>query len=155
MNDQIDGSANLSQEVRHLRDERTILDRLHKLCSAIDGPDEAAWLDCFNPDGFFTWAASAEADLQLDLRGHSALAEWFTQHRQSKPLGTQTHVVLHPVVEISDGSALVRSSYLTLRLVGSEIVVASTGYYVDRLTRYTDGSWRFAEHVAVGIMSRS
>lgn len=140
--------------IQHLLDERALTDRIHSVCYAVDGADSAAWLDVFTPQGVFTWRASDDAAPALDLRGHEALAAWFSQHRNNNPIGSQMHIVLHPIVSIDGDAAHAKSAYQTLRMADGQIVVASAGRYEDRFVRSADGAWRLAEHHAIGVMMR-
>ena len=148
--DLIDPAARLQR----LEDNRAVTDRIHAVCYAVDGSDRSAWLDLFTPQGVFTWRASHDAAPALDVRGHDALAAWFEQHRTTNPIGSQMHIVLHPIVAIARDEARARSAYQTLRTADGQIVVASTGWYEDRLVRSADGAWRLAEHHAIGSMMR-
>ncbi|MDB5424953.1 MAG: hypothetical protein JWQ29_2369 [Phenylobacterium sp.] len=147
-------SDDLAARLQRMEDERDIVTRLHAVCYAVDGPDEAAWLDGFTAGGVFTWRPAAGAEPKLDLRGQAALAEWFAGHRKNNPLGTQVHIVLHPIVSLGGDTARVKSTYVTLRLVEGEIVVASSGRYDDGLSRCADGAWRLDEHHSIGNMMR-
>ncbi len=140
--------------LQRLEDERAVVARLHSVCFAVDGTDEAAWLDVFTPAGVFTWRATDDAVPALDLRGHEALAVWFRTHRTNNPVGSQMHIVLHPIVTIDGDEARAKTAYQTLRMIDGQVVVASTGRYDDRLVRSADGAWRLAEHHAVGSMMR-
>jgi hypothetical protein len=142
------------ERVRLLEDQRAVLLRLNAACFAIDGAEKDSWLKCFTEDGVFTWAPSADGATLLHCRGHESLAEWFSAHRASIPAGSQVHVLLHPLVEISGDAARVISTYVTIRSIGEEIGIKSAGRYHDRLARCSDGEWRLVERRAIGQMSR-
>jgi hypothetical protein len=134
--------------------ETAIIRRLHQTCYAVDGSDLNAWLDCFTTDGVFSWAPSEGAPLALDVQGARALARWFEQHRSSIAVGTQTHLLLQPVINVAGYSARALSTYLTLRNFTGEIGIASSGRYVDDLILSENGVWRFVSHAAIGGLAR-
>lgn len=148
-----DTGAELAARLDRLEAERDVLNRLHEACVTVDGPSAEAWLDCFTRDGAFSWAPSEGAARELDLNGRAELAAWFAQHRVTNPVGSQMHVLLHPVIAIEAEVAAATTSYMTLRMGADGLFVASAGVYADRLRREADGRWRMSEHRATGARS--
>lgn len=149
------GAVALSDRLARLEDERAVATALYRLCAVVDGPSVSDWTACFTADGTFSWSPGRDAALALDLRGSDALAEWFARHRTINPVGTQLHLIHHPVIEIDGDEARAVTTYATIRAQSGDLPVASTGVYHDRLVRCSQGRWKVAAHHAVGAMSRS
>ena len=146
--------AQAMARLRAVEDRDAVRDLLHRICTTIDASLADDWLNCFVADGRFSWNRDGDPTLLLDLNGRRALADWFTHHRASNPVGSQTHIVLHPVVIVRGDRAEASSSYMTLKKMGGEVVVASAGRYADVATRCPDGGWRIVSRSATGSMMR-
>jgi len=151
----LSGDGAVLARLKILEDRLAIVELLHRVCFTIDNDVPGDWLDCFVAEGIFSWGSDPDAPPVLDLRGRDALAFWFDHHRASNPIGSQTHIVLHPVVTVAGDIATVTSSYMTLRAIGGDVMVASAGRYADRLRREPDGCWRLVERRAIGTMMRT
>lgn len=136
--------------------ESDVRSLLSRYCHAMDGDDVQALLDCFTADGGFRYFAVGEQEPMLDYRGHEQLAAWFAEHRESTPIGSQTHVTVNPDVAVDGSEGEVHSTYLSVR-EGPEggIVITATGRYHDRVTRGDDGRWRFADRICQAFMPRA
>lgn len=150
-----DGCAGVLARLQLLEDREAILELLHRVCFTIDGAVVADWLECFVPEAVFSWTRDPDVPPVLNLRGRDALAVWFAQHRDANAVGSQTHIFLHPVVSVRGDIADVASSYMTLRAVDGDVVVASAGKYADRARRGHDGRWRLVERRSFGTMMRT
>ena len=137
----MDDNLAVEAQVQRLEDIESIKGLLHELTLAVDDDAADDWLECFTVTGRFSWAPSADADPLLDVNGRDDLREWFEGHRVANPVGSQTHLMLHPVIEVTGDTATVRSSYVTLKFFDGEIVVATSGRYRDRLDRQPDRRW--------------
>lgn len=145
--------SKLAARLARLEAERDILHLLHAVCTAVDGEVAAAWLDCFTQDGAFSWAPIEGAAVGLDLNGRAELGDWFTKHRTINPVGSQMHLLLHPVIVVEGDHARATTSYLTVRRTADGLQLASAGRYMDQVRRESDGPWRVSEHRAIGAMS--
>jgi SnoaL-like protein len=146
--------ANADVALAALLDERNVIDALYAYCEAADAETPGAFVDCFTPDGLFTYRASATATPSLTCRGHEALERWFRERLPVVVPGTMNHTTVHPRVAIDGDEARVTSRFLSIRAREGALVVASTGSYDDRLVRCQDGRWRFLERHSIGDMPR-
>lgn len=145
--------STLAAQIARLEAERDVLHLLHALCTTVDGDSVTAWLECFTQDGAFSWAPADGAPLGLDLNGRGELGEWFARHRKQNPVGTQMHVLLHPVIVVDGDHASATTGYLTVRRTADGLQVASAGRYMDVVRREADGRWRLSEHRAIGALN--
>jgi hypothetical protein len=152
---ELPGDGAILARLKILEDRTAIVELLHRVCFTIDSDVAGDWLDCFVAEGVFSWGSDPDAPPVLDLRGREALASWFNNHRASNPVGSQTHIVLHPMVTVTGDTATVASSYMTLRIIGGDLLVASAGRYADRAWRDPKGRWRLVERRAIGTMMRT
>jgi hypothetical protein len=147
--------ADLLSRVQRLEDEQAIVARLHRISFAADRDDEAAFLDCYTADGIFSYASARGEPKVFEAKGRKALADWFAGHRATTPLGSMTHIILHPVITWDGGVARVMSTYTSIRAVGGELMQTTVGEDYDELVRSADGQWRLRARHAVGTMRRT
>ena len=69
----------LLARLQALEDEAAIIRRLHAYGHAIDGGDEAAWVDCFTADGIFE-GFTRRGERLYRLQGHTELAAFVNGH---------------------------------------------------------------------------
>jgi 3-phenylpropionate/cinnamic acid dioxygenase small subunit len=145
--------------LRRLEDERAILALSEAYSTAIDTEAIEDWLALFTEDGRFAWRPGAgdrrgqagDGGWLLDLRGQDALRRW-AEDGGVQPMGRENHVSRPPLIGSIDGDAAESVTwYVILRWQRQRIDVISTGRYVDRLVRGTDGAWRFKERLAEGV----
>jgi len=137
-----------------LLDERDVLEVIYDYCEAADADTPDAFVDHFTEDGLFTYRASADAPLSLEVRGRAELEKWFVERLPVVPPGTMNHTTVHPRVSVAGDTAESRSRFVSVRARDGGLFVASTGSYRDRLVRCEDGRWRFAERHSIGDMPR-
>src|SRR5258707_2766 len=93
----------LEKRVARIEDEKEILQVLHAWCSAADRSDEAAWVDCFTEDAVSD-LRSRDGEQLRRLCGRHELRQWIAERTQS-PEPWHRHMVLNPVITVSDGTA--------------------------------------------------
>jgi hypothetical protein len=141
-------SDDVLARLQALEDEAAIVRRLHRYGHAIDGGDEAAWIDCFTADGVFEGYGRREGgDPLYRLEGRAALAEFVNGHTR-RPFAYHVHGLLEPVVELDGDRARCVSYFVVLQHHESEPRVRVLGRYHDELVRDSDGEWRFARRTA-------
>jgi hypothetical protein len=137
-----------------MSDEIEVLSLLGRYCRAMDGPDVSRLLDCYTHDGVFQYYAADADEPLLDLHGHEQLTEWFAHHRETTPIGSQTHVSVNPSIAVDGSTASASSTYLSVREApGGAIVITATGTNADRIV-LEDGRARFAERICRAFMPR-
>jgi hypothetical protein len=134
--------------------ERGVIERLYAYCEAADAETPDAFVDCFTPDGVFTYRTFADTEPSLTCRGHAELERWFRDRLPTVPPGTMNHTTVHPRIVVDGDRAKSTSRFVSIRACDGALVVASTGTYHDRLVRSDDGRWRFLERQTVGDMPR-
>jgi hypothetical protein len=150
----VTGRVSADAALAALLDERNVVDLLYVYCEAADAETPEAFVDCFTPDGLFTYRAAADATPSLTCRGHDELERWFRERLPVVPPGTMNHTTVHPRVTVDGDEARATSRFVSIRAREGALVVASTGSYDDRLVRGQDGRWRFLERHSIGDMPR-
>lgn len=148
-------TQDLALRLTALESDSEITAQLYRICYAVDGEDQSAWLDCFTEDGVFQWTPHGECAPVLDVAGRDALGAWFVTHREKNPAGMQTHVLLHPLIERSADAAQVKSTYLSIRAGEAGLGIASVGIYRDTLRRSPDRVWRLKARRAFGFPTQA
>jgi 3-phenylpropionate/cinnamic acid dioxygenase small subunit len=113
--------------ITEARDE--ILQLLYRYNHLFDSGDADGWADLFIDDGVLEGAG-------IVMSGRPALVEF------AASVTGLRHVVVNPVVEVSDDSATVHASLLVYH--GTNLFMA--GSYEDDVVRTSEG-WRFVKRV--------
>lgn len=138
----------LMAEVQLLRDERDILDTLHRYTHAFDygrGDDLA---DCFTSNGVFeargNIPGAPPTPFRLvgreELRAHldERMGVWRSQHK---------HIQTNARITVRGDAATVLSYYMGLHADEGARQLGTFGRYEDTLVRDADGRWRIQTKV--------
>jgi hypothetical protein len=143
----VDDGGALTEELRTLLEERAILRMLHTYAHAMDYGDEAAWVDCFEPDAVFDVVEVVGGRRVHREDGHGDLARYVAGY--PKPPHFRKHIVVDPLIHLRGDEADVEAYWLLLQRddeAGTPIV-AAFGHYRDHLVK-RDGRWRIAVRLA-------
>ena len=141
----------LEDRVRHLEDGRQILRTLHDYCTSFDQDRPDAWVDCFTEDAVLIYEGGLGPDggkrPPRKFTGRSQLNEFIrnipTVQRQSMP----KHFSADAIINTKGNEATVESVVALIIDVNGAPELISTGRYLDRLRRCSDGRWRFCERL--------
>jgi hypothetical protein len=139
----------LSERLQVLEDERAILQTLHQYGHSMDYGPDAAFIDCFTPEGVWD-VQMRQSSAGFQCRGHSEIAASLAgQTEMRAPALYAKHFVMDPQIAVTGDEASVVSYFLRVepRDAGPTQIVAS-GRYLDRMVRCDDGRFRFVERVA-------
>jgi 3-phenylpropionate/cinnamic acid dioxygenase small subunit len=143
----VDDAGPLADDLRLLLEERAVLRTLHEYAHAMDRGDEAAWVDCFEPDAVFDVVEVVGGRRVHREEGHGDLAAYVAAY--PKPPHFRKHVVVDPLIDVRGDEADVRAYWLLLQRDDADgtPVVAAFGSYRDHLVK-RDGRWRIASRFA-------
>lgn len=151
-----DTVRDLEARINRLEAERDINDLLARYGHAIDYGLEHEWVDCFHEDGVFDMRErlhddrrSSRADWQasgIRHEGHAAIAAFVHRHTRAPDL-YHKHLVLDPRVTVEGDRASLQSYFLFV-VESPEGAQFAFGRYLDRVSRGSDGRWRFDERIA-------
>jgi hypothetical protein len=154
-----DDFEQLVRRVALLEDERAILDTLYRYGHTIDYGLEEAWVDCFVDEGIYDIRARDPERISLRASGvgtphasgvrydgHAALGALVARTTRA-PGRYHKHCLVEPRITITGDEADATSYWVRIDDVDGSPAFHSFGRYLDRLTRGSDGRWRFRERV--------
>lgn len=139
--------AELGSRLQRLENERDILQTLYRYGHAIDYGRRDEWLDCFQPTGSFEITLRGARRSRYEGRDE---LQMFIERHTAAPAAYHKHLLIEPVVDVVDDDLATAASYF-VRLdddAAGAPKVHGFGRYLDRLTRSSDGRWRFVERIA-------
>ncbi len=139
----------LETRLAALEDERAILRTMHQYGHSMDyGPDQD-FIDCFTVDGVWD-VRMRKSGGGFTCRGHDEIgASLATQTQVRAPHLFAKHVVVDARIALIGDAASAESYFLRVEpRDDAPTQIVASGRYLDRLTRDTDGQWRFVERVA-------
>ena len=134
-------SPSIEERLGRLEDEREILRTLHTYGHSIDYGDEAAFVDCFLPDGVLHWPNRGP------MTGSEEIRTAFRQHSHA-PEFYHKHLLIEPLISLSGDYATVQSMFARLDTYDAVPEIFVYGRYRDDLARCADGRWRFRSRYA-------
>jgi hypothetical protein len=139
--------TDVEHRLAQLEARAEITELLHRYGAAVDYGDEAGWVDCFTRDAVFENVNELDGSSAKLADDHDSLAR-FVANQTRAPELYHKHVVIDPVIAVSDDDATC-SSYFAILLAGEGGVpmLAAFGRYLDSLRRQ-DGAWKIAHRIA-------
>lgn len=134
----IDGSEDLANELRELRDHQQIVGCLHRYARGIDRCDVEMVVSCFHDD--------AVQDSGFYVGSPRGWAEMVNEFHLGQALCQQHHVTNH-VVEIDGDEAHVESYYLATVREKVGTTKFAGGRWIDRFER-RNGEWRIVVRIS-------
>jgi hypothetical protein len=130
-----------------LLEERAIMRALHEYAHNMDYGHEDAWVGVFTDDAVFDVVEVVGGRRVHREDGRGELAQYVANY--PKPPHFRKHVVVDPIIDITDDTAKVAAYWLLLQRnddTGSPVLVAF-GHYDDQWVK-RDGRWRIAHRYA-------
>jgi ketosteroid isomerase-like protein len=134
--------TSLEERLALLEAEREIKRTLHAYSTALDGDDEALFVDCFLDGAVLRWPSPPYDGPYTGPRG---LLEAFHAHTHA-PAVLHKHFVADQSIVV-DGATARAESYFARVQAGDDgrPYIRSFGRYLDVLRQCSDGRWRFEE----------
>jgi hypothetical protein len=148
----------LAARLAALEAERAVLANLYQYGHSIDYGLRDRWLDCFTEDAVYDLRYRAGLELRsrrggtptdhgVVYRGQVELAVFIAGHTHA-PDRWHKHMLMEPVVTLTDGRARCRSYFARLDERPDGPYIRAFGRYLDQLVECPDGRWRFEERIA-------
>jgi len=140
----------VEKRLQRIEDERAILQNIYTYCVAFDQRRQEDWLDCFTKDAILAYEPSAtvaETRGRIRLEGHKQISELFATSEQVVRLTSPKHVTVNAIVRVTGDEASAESIIVLFGDAGGIPELISTGRYLDKLRRCSDGRWRFCERI--------
>ena len=139
-----DGLTLLENRMRRLEDEHQILGTLNDYCISIDQDRPDAWLDCFTDDAVLIYEGARPRKLTRRSQLNEFIRNIPAVQRQSMPKHFSADAIINIITE---NEATVESVVALIIDVNGAPELLSTGRYLDKLRRSSDGRWRFCERL--------